>query len=183
MKVLSINAGSSSLKFTLFEMPEEKELISGVFERIGLNESFYSIEINGIKEKKEEVIKNHKEAFEILIKELLNNKIIENLNEVEGIGHRVAQGGAYFDKTVLASKENIEICEKLSHLAPLHNPPQIAALKSAQEVFKNAAHTLVFDTAFHQTIEIENFLYAVPYEWYTKYNVRRYGFHGTSHNI
>lgn len=181
MKVLSINAGSSSLKFTLFEMPEEKELISGVFERIGLNESFYSIEINGIKEKKEEVIKNHKEAFEILIKELLNNKIIENLNEVEGIGHRVAQGGAYFDKTVLASKENIEICEKLSHLAPLHNPPQIAALKSAQEVFKNAAHTLVFDTAFHQTIEIENFLYAVPYEWYTKYNVRRYGFHGTSH--
>ena len=131
--------------------------------------------------KKEEVIKNHKEAFEILIKELLNNKIIENLNEVEGIGHRVAQGGAYFDKTVLASKENIEICEKLSHLAPLHNPPQIAALKSAQEVFKNAAHTLVFDTAFHQTIEIENFLYAVPYEWYTKYNVRRYGFHGTSH--
>lgn len=181
MKVLSINAGSSSLKFTLFEMPEEKELISGVFERIGLNESFYSIEINGIKEKKEEVIKNHKEAFEILIKELLNNKIIENLNEVEGIGHRVAQGGAYFDKTVLASKENIEICEKLSELAPLHNPPQIAALKSAQEVFKNAAHTLVFDTAFHQTIEIENFLYAVPYEWYTKYNVRRYGFHGTSH--
>ncbi len=181
MKVLSINAGSSSLKFTLFEMPEEKELISGVFEKIGLNESFYSIEINGIKEKKEEVIKNHKEAFEILIKELLNNKIIENLNEVEGIGHRVVQGGAYFDKTVLASKENIEICEKLSELAPLHNPPQIAALKSAQEVFKNAAHTLVFDTAFHQTIEIENFLYAVPYEWYTKYNVRRYGFHGTSH--
>ncbi|MDD4406788.1 MAG: acetate kinase [Bacilli bacterium] len=181
MKILSVNAGSSSLKFTLFEMPEEKELISGVFERIGLKNSFYTIKLKGDKFKTEVDLKNHKDAFEILIKELINNKIIENLNEVEGIGHRTVQGGPYFNKTVIATNENIKIVEDLSCLAPLHNPPIIVAIKAAMEVFKNATQTLVFDTAFHQTIEKENYIYPVPYEWYTKYNIRRYGFHGTSH--
>lgn len=181
MKVLSINAGSSSLKFTLFKMPEEKEIISGVFERIGIENSFYSIKINEEKIKKERNIKDHTEAFEILIEELSLNNIIEDLNEIKGIGHRVAQGGAFFDKTVLATEKNIKISEGLSSLAPLHNPAQVKALKSAQKVFKEATHTLVFDTAFHQTIEKENYLYALPYDWYEKYNVRRYGFHGTSH--
>ncbi|MDD2409576.1 MAG: acetate kinase, partial [Bacilli bacterium] len=180
-KILSVNAGSSSLKFTLFEMPEEKELISGVFERIGLKNSFYTIKLKGDKFKTEVDLKNHKDAFEILIKELINNKIIENLNEVEGIGHRTVQGGPYFNKTVIATNENIKIVEDLSCLAPLHNPPIIVAIKAAMEVFKNATQTLVFDTAFHQTIEKENYIYPVPYEWYTKYNIRRYGFHGTSH--
>lgn len=181
MKVLSVNAGSSSLKFTLFEMPIKKELISGVFERIGLKDSFYTIKLNGEKLKKEKDLENHKEAFEILINELIDNKIINDLNEVEGIGHRMVQGGSYFDKTVIATNENIKIVEDLSPLAPLHNPPAIVALKSAKEVFKNAEQTLVFDTAFHQTIKKENYIYPIPYEWYTKYNVRRYGFHGTSH--
>jgi len=181
MKILSVNAGSSSLKFTLFEMPEEKELISGVFERIGLKNSFYTIKLKGEKFKTEVDLKNHKDAFEILIKELINNKIIKNLNEVEGIGHRTVQGGPYFNKTVIATKDNIKIVEDLSCLAPLHNPPIIVAIKAAMEVFMNATQTLVFDTAFHQTIEKENYIYPVPYEWYTKYNIRRYGFHGTSH--
>ena len=109
MKILSVNAGSSSLKFTLFEMPEEKELISGVFEKIGIKDSFYTVKIDGEKIKKEVNLPSHKEAFEILMKELIDNKIIEDYSEIKGIGHRVAQGGAYFDKSVLATDENIEI--------------------------------------------------------------------------
>lgn len=181
MKILSVNAGSSSLKFTLFEMPEEKELISGVFERIGIDSSFYTIKFNGEKIKKEVELKDHKAAFELLVKELIDNKIVESLEEIAGIGHRIVQGGAYFDKTVLATEDNISIVEKLSSLAPLHNPAAVVGIRAAQSVFPNATETLVFDTAFHQTMEEEVYLYPVPYEWYTKYAVRRYGAHGTSH--
>lgn len=181
MKILSVNAGSSSLKFSLFEMPEEKELINGVFERIGIENSFYSIKLNGEKIKKEASLKNHKDAFGILVKELIDNKIIDNLEDIKGIGHRVVQGGSYFANSVIATEENKKIVEDLVHLAPLHNPAAITGVKAAEETFKGAVQTLVFDTAFHQTIEKENYLYPVPYEWYTKYNVRRYGFHGTSH--
>ena len=181
MKILSVNAGSSSLKFTLFDMPEEKELISGVFERIGIDSSFYTIKFNGEKIKKEVELKDHKAAFELLVKELIDNKIVESLEEVKGIGHRIVQGGAYFDKTVLATEDNISIVEKLSSLAPLHNPAAVVGIRAAQSVFPNATETLVFDTAFHQTMEEEVYLYPVPYEWYTKYAVRRYGAHGTSH--
>ena len=181
MKILSVNAGSSSLKFTLFDMPEEKELISGVFERIGIEASFYTIKLNGEKIKKEVELKDHKAAFELLVKELIDNKIVESLEEIAGIGHRIVQGGSYFDKTVLATEDNISIVEKLSSLAPLHNPAAVVGIRAAQSVFPNATETLVFDTAFHQTMEEEVYLYPVPYEWYTKYAVRRYGAHGTSH--
>lgn len=181
MKILSVNAGSSSLKFTLFDMPEEKELISGVFERIGIENSFYTIKLNGEKIKKETELKDHKAAFELLVKELIDNKIVDSLDEIAGIGHRIVQGGSYFDKTVLATEDNISIVEKLSSLAPLHNPAAVVGIRAAQSVFSNATQTLVFDTAFHQTMEEEVYLYPVPYEWYTKYAVRRYGAHGTSH--
>ncbi len=181
MKILSVNAGSSSLKFTLFEMPEEKELISGYFEKIGLKDSFYSIKLNGEKIKKEADLKNHTVAFELLVKELIDNKIVKSLEEIEGIGHRIVQGGSYFDKSVLATDENVNIVSNLASLAPLHNPAAVIGIKAAKEVFKNAQETLVFDTAFHQTMEEEEYLYPVPYEWYTKYQVRRYGAHGTSH--
>lgn len=181
MKILSVNAGSSSLKFTLFDMPEEKELISGVFERIGIENSFYTIKLNGEKIKKETELKDHKAAFELLVKELINNNIVDSLDEIAGIGHRIVQGGSYFDKTVLATEDNISIVEKLSSLAPLHNPAAVVGIRAAQSVFPNATQTLVFDTAFHQTMEEEVYLYPVPYEWYTKYGVRRYGAHGTSH--
>lgn len=183
MKILSVNAGSSSLKFTLFEMPEAKELVSGTFEKIGLNDAFYSVKINGEKTKKEASLPTHKEAFEILMKELIDLRIINSYDEIKGVGHRVAQGGAYFDKSVIASDENISIVSNLSQIAPLHNPAAVTGINAAKEVVPEAVQTLVFDTSFHQTIEEVNYLYAVPYEWYTKYNVRKYGFHGTSHKF
>lgn len=181
MKILSVNAGSSSLKFTLFEMPEETEIISGVFERIGIDSPFYTIKFNGEKIKKEADLSTHKEAFELLVKELIDNKIVDSLEDIKGIGHRIVQGGSYFDKTVVATDENIKIVSDLASLAPLHNPAAIVGINAAKEVFKNATQTLVFDTAFHQTMSEEVYLYPVPYEWYTKYQVRRYGAHGTSH--
>jgi len=181
MKVLSVNAGSSSLKFQMYEMPEEKVLISGVFERIGIDGSFYTIKINGEKIKKEVSLSNHKVAFEILVKELLDNKVVENLDEIKGIGHRVVQGGDYFDKTVVVDEDVIAKIDELSSLAPLHNPAAITGIKAAQAVIKYAVQTAVFDTAFHQTMDEVNYMYAVPYSWYTDYKIRRYGAHGTSH--
>ena len=180
MKILSVNAGSSSLKFQLYEMPEEKVLISGVFERIGIENSFYTVKINGEKVEKKVELPNHKVAFQILIDELKENNVVEDLSEIKGIGHRVVQGGAYFDKTEVVTEDVISKIDELSSLAPLHNPAAITGIRAAQEVVPNAIQTVVFDTAFHQTME-ETYLYAVPYEWYTKYKVRRYGAHGTSH--
>lgn len=181
MKILSVNCGSSSLKFQMYEMPEEKVLISGNFERIGIEGSFYTVKINGEKVKKEVALQNHKEAFQILIQELLAYKVVESLEEVGGIGHRVVQGGDYFDKTVVVNDEVLARIDELSSLAPLHNPAAIVGIKAAQEVFPNATQTVVFDTAFHQTMPVENYLYALPYDFYEKYKVRRYGAHGTSH--
>ena len=181
MKVLSVNAGSSSLKFQMYEMPEEKVLISGVFERIGIDAPFYTIKINGEKIKKEVDLPNHKVAFEILVKELMDYKVVESLDEIKGIGHRVVQGGDYFNKTVVIDDEVIAKIDELSTLAPLHNPAAITGIKAAQAVVPNAVQTAVFDTAFHQTMDEVNYMYAVPYSWYTDYKIRRYGAHGTSH--
>lgn len=181
MKILSVNAGSSSLKFRLYEMPEENLLISGVFERIGIEGSFYTIKYNGEKIKKEVELKNHKDAFNYLVGELLENKVVTSLEEIKGIGHRAVQGGASYNKAVFADEEVINNLEKYISIAPLHNPATITGIKAANETLPNAKGVVVFDTAFHQTMPEENFLYAVPYEWYTKYDVRRYGFHGTSH--
>lgn len=181
MKILSVNAGSSSLKFQAYEMPEEAVLISGVIERIGIENSFYTIKINGEKIKKETEIKNHREAFEILVKELLENKIVSSLDEIKGIGNRVVQGGSYFDKTVVVDDDVIAKIDELSSLAPLHNPAAITGIKAAKEVVPNALQTVVFDTAFHQTMEEENYMYALPYEWCSQYKIRKYGAHGTSH--
>lgn len=181
MKILSVNTGSSSLKFQLYEMPEEKVLISGVFERIGIGKSFYTIKINGEKIKKEVELKDHKVAFEYLVKELLENNIVKSLEEIKGIGNRVVQGGSYFDKTEKVDEEVISKIDELSALAPLHNPAAIVGIRAEQEVIPNALLTVVFDTAFHQTISEENYLYALPYEWNSEYKIRRYGAHGTSH--
>lgn len=181
MKILSVNAGSSSLKFQLFEMPEENVLISGNFERIGINDSFYSVKINGEKIRKEISLPSHKEAFKILVQELLDNKIVSSLEDIKGIGHRVVQGGSYFNKTEIATEEVVEKVDELSTLAPLHNPAAVIGIKAAKEVFPHAVNTVVFDTAFHQTMAEETYLYALPYEWKDKYQIRRYGAHGTSH--
>jgi len=183
LKILSVNAGSSSLKFQAYEMPEEKVLISGVFERIGLDNSFYTIKLNGEKIRHEVELPNHKEAFEILVEELKSNNIVDSLDEIKGIGHRIVQGGSYFDKTVVATEEVIAKIDELSSLAPLHNPAAIVGIRAAEAVVPNAIQTVVFDTAFHQTMPEENYLYALPYEWCTEYKIRRYGAHGTSHKF
>ena len=181
MKILAVNAGSSSLKFTAYEMPEETNLISGVFERIGIDNSFYTIKVNGEKIKKEVELPNHKVAFEILIKELMDNKIVESLDEIKGVGHRIVQGGAYFDKTVIADEDAVSKIDELASLAPLHNHAAIVGINAAKEVMPNAVQTVVFDTAFHQTMAPCEYMYAVPYAWYKEYGIRKYGAHGTSH--
>ena len=181
MKILSVNAGSSSLKFTGFEMPEEVVLISGVFERIGIENSFYTIKLNGEKIKKEVDLPNHTVAFELLIKELIDNNIVSSLDEIKGVGHRVVQGGAYFDKTEIATDEVVGKIAELSSLAPLHNPAAIIGIEAAKQVMPNAVQTVVFDTAFHQTMAPTEYMYAVPYSWYEDYAIRKYGAHGTSH--
>lgn len=181
MKILSVNAGSSSLKFTLFEMPEGKELINGSFERIGIGNSFYTIKINGEKIKREVELKDHKVAIEYLIEELFNNKIITSLDDIDGIGHRVVQGGSLYKETTLVTDKVINDIKLLSDLAPLHNPANVLGIMSFKEKLPNVPNTVVFDTAYHQTIDEEMFMYPVPYEWYENYHIRKYGFHGTSH--
>ena len=181
MKILAVNCGSSSLKFKMYEMPEEEVLISGLFERIGEKVSDYTIKLNGEKYSKEVELPNHKVAFEILVEELKKNKIIKKLDEIKGIGHRIVQGGDYFDKTVEADDDAVSKIDELAVLAPLHNKAAITGINAAKEVIPSAFEAVTFDTAFHQTIEPVNYLYAVPYEWYTDYKVRKYGAHGTSH--
>ena len=181
MKILSVNAGSSSLKFQAYEMPEEKVLISGTFERIGIDGSFYTVKINGEKIKKEVSLPNHEEAVRILTEELLNYNVVEDLSEIKGVGHRVVHGGDIYSESAKIDDKVLNDIESLFSLAPLHNPANMIGIKAFQSIIPNAVQVAVFDTAFHQTIENDRFLYPVPYEWYTKYAVRKYGFHGTSH--
>ena len=181
MKILSVNAGSSSLKFNCIELPERKELISGYFEKIGLADSFYSIKMNGEKVKKEASIKDHSEAIKYLIQELLENNVIKSLEEIDGVGHRLVHGGDKYNKSVLINDDVIKTVEELSSLAPLHNPANIVGVKAFREAMPNTPMVGVFDTAFHQTMAKKEYLYPVPMKWYEDYSVRKYGFHGTSH--
>ena len=181
MKVLSINAGSSSMKFTAYEMPEEKVLISGYIERIGIGDSFYTLKVNGDKVEKHVDVSDHKSAFEIVVDELKAYNIVESLDEIKAMGHRIVQGGSYFDKSVVVTDDVMAKIEELAPLAPLHNPAALVGIRAALEVFPDALQVVVFDTAFHQTMEESKYLYALPYEWCSKYNVRRFGAHGTSH--
>jgi acetate kinase len=181
MKILSVNAGSSSLKFQLYEMPEEKVLISGVFERIGIDGSLYTIKIDGEKFRKVVPLPNHAEAFRLLTEELLERKIVDDLSEIQGVGHRIVQGADLYDKSIVIDEEVLKNIEDLSPLAPLHNPAHAVGIKAAMEAIPNALQVAVFDTSFHQTMKPSEYLYALPYEWYEDYKVRRYGFHGRSH--
>lgn len=183
MKILSVNAGSSSLKFQMYIMPEEEVLISGLFERIGIDNSGYTIKINGEKIKKQVVLNNHEDAVNYLIEELLNNNVVSSLDEIEAVGHRIVHGGDKYSKSVIITDEVLEDIANFSQLAPLHNPANILGVKAFKNAIPNSIAVGVFDTAFHQTMEEKDFLYGVPYEWYTDYQVRKYGFHGTSHNF
>lgn len=181
MKLLSVNAGSSSLKFRVYEMPEEKLLMKGMFERIGLNGSSYNIRIGEEKIQKEADIKDHKTAVDILLDELLKENIVKNLNEIEAVGHRIVHGGNFYSHSVKITERVLMEIEELSDLAPLHNPASIMGIKAFMEAIPEALEVACFDTAFHQTMDESTYLYPVPYEWYTKYHVRKYGFHGLSH--
>ena len=181
MKILSVNAGSSSLKFQMYEMPEEKVLISGVFERVGLENSFYTIKINGEKIKKEATLTNHEVAVNILINELIENKVIDSLDEIKGVGHRIVHGADKYSKSLVLNDEILKDISTLNELAPLHNPANISGVYAFMKQIPNAVQVGCFDTAFHQTMKEDRFRYAVPDEWYTKYGVRKYGFHGMSH--
>ncbi len=181
MKILSVNAGSSSLKFNVIELPERKELISGYFQKVGLSDSFYTLKINGEKLTKEKSLNNHLDCVETLKDELFENNIIESLDEIDGVGHRLVHGADKFKESVFITEEVLKECEKFNDLAPLHNPAMLSCVRAFMEAMPETPMVAVFDTAFHQTMEPTEYIYPVPYEWYTKYGVRKYGFHGTSH--
>ncbi len=181
MKFLCVNAGSSSLKFQLFEMPEEKVLISGYIEKIGLEDSFWTTKVNGEKFKSAKYLKDHNDAVQVLLDELLEHKVVESLDEIKGVGHRVVHGAEKYKDSVLITDEVIQDIVDMTKFATLHHPGNLAGIKALKEVLPNVPMVAVYDTAFHQTMPKENYMYPVPYEWYLKYGVRKYGFHGTSH--
>jgi len=181
MKFLCVNAGSSSLKFQLFEMPEEKVIISGYIEKIGLEDSFWTTKINGEKIKGAKYLKNHSEAVQVLLDELVKHKAVESLDEIKGVGHRVLHGGEKYSDSVLITDEVIQDIKDLTKLGPLHHPGNLAGIEALKEVLPDVPMVAVYDTAFHQTMPKKNYMYPVPYEWYLNYGVRKYGFHGTSH--
>ena len=181
MKLLCVNVGSSSLKFQLVEMPEEKVIISGYIEKIGADDSFWNTKVNGKKIKGEKPLKNHTEAVEVLIDELIKYCAVESMDEIAAVGHRVVHGGEKYADSVIIDDQVISDIESLTKFAKLHHPGNLAGIKAMKEALPNVPMVAVFDTAFHQTMPKVNYMYPVPMEWYTKYGVRKYGFHGTSH--
>ena len=180
-KVISVNAGSSSLKFQLFDMPSENVLTSGQAERIGLEEGIFTIKVNGEKFVQNLPIKDHKVAVNLLLEALIKHNIVASLDEIDAAGHRIVQGGAYFDSSVKVDEDVVSKVEELCELAPLHNPAHLICYNAFKEALPNIGHVFVFDTASHQTMGPESYLFPVPYEWYENYKIRRYGAHGTSH--
>ncbi len=181
MKILCVNAGSSSMKFQLFEMPERKVIISGYIEKIGSEDSFWNTKINGEKIRGEKFIKDHTEAAQVLIDELLRHKAVESMDEIKAVGHRVLHGGEKYADSVIIDDEVIESIKSLTKLGPLHHPGNLAGIEAMKSALPGVPMVAVYDTAFHQSMPEVNYIYPVPYEWYENYGVRKYGFHGTSH--
>lgn len=180
-KILSVNAGSSSLKFQLLEMPAQTVITKGLVERIGFNDGVFNIKFEDQKIEKVLPIKDHSVAVHLLLEALLDLKIVANYDEISGVGHRVVHGGEKFDRSVIITDEVLAEIDALSELAPLHNPAHVLGIKAFMKELPHAVPVAVFDTAFHQTMNKDAYLYPVKYEWYQKYGVRKYGFHGTSH--
>ncbi|HEY2421121.1 MAG TPA: acetate kinase [Neobacillus sp.] len=180
-KIIAINAGSSSLKFQLFEMPSEEVITKGLIERIGMKDSIFNITANGEKIQEITDIPDHEVAVKILLDKLTTLGIIQSLSEIDGIGHRVVHGGEEFTDSILITDDVLSKIEELSDLAPLHNPANLTGIKAFKQVLPNVPAVAVFDTAFHQTMPESSYLYSLPYEYYEKYGIRKYGFHGTSH--
>lgn len=180
-KIMAVNAGSSSIKFQLLEMPAEQVIASGVMERIGLATGIFTLKYDGKKEETNPVLPTHAEGVELLLHTLLEKGIVKSLDEISGVGHRVVQGGEYFKDSSLVDEVVVEKIAELADLAPLHNPAHIIGIKAFQKALPNVPQVVVFDTVFHQTMPEEAYMYATPYEWYEKYGIRKYGAHGTSH--
>lgn len=180
-KIMAVNAGSSSLKFKLFAMPEEKVICSGIAERVGHDDGIFTIKVGEEKETKVLPIPNHSVAVDLLLKALISKNIVKSLDEIEGVGHRIVQGGKYFHDSVVFDDYAEKKIEELISLAPLHNGPHLIGYRAFKKALPQVGNVAVFDTAFHQTMEMTDYLFPVPYEWYEKYDIRRYGAHGTSH--
>ena len=183
MKILVLNCGSSSLKYQLINMETEDVLASGKYERIGEAEAFITHKVNGQKIEIKNTAYNHTEAIEFTLKQLVNPeyKVIDSLDEIEAIGHRLVHGGEKISESVIIDDEVINVLKECTDLAPLHNPASILGIEACKKVMPGKPMVGVFDTAFHQTIPQEKYIYPIPYEYYKKYKVRKYGFHGTSH--
>lgn len=180
-KTIAINAGSSSLKFTLFEMPEEQVISSGIIERIGLKDSIFTTKYNGEKYNIVEDIENHEIAIQKVLDKLIELNVIENYEEIEGVGHRVVAGGEDFKESALIDNDVLAKIERLADLAPLHNPANATGIKAFKKLLPNITSVAVFDTSFHANMPAVNYLYSIPMEYYEKHAARKYGAHGTSH--
>lgn len=183
MKVLVLNCGSSSLKYQLINMENEEVLASGKYERIGEDEAFITHKVNGQKIEIKHPAKTHEEAVDFTLKQLINPeyKVIDSLDEISAIGHRLVHGGEKINQSVVITDEVVEVLKECIDLAPLHNPAGIIGIEACQKVMSGKPMVGVFDTAFHQTMPKERYIYPIPYEYYKKYGIRKYGFHGTSH--
>jgi acetate kinase len=184
MKILVLNSGSSSIKYQLFDMTKELVLAKGVVERIGIDNSFLEYEnYHGKKIKLDDDIANHSTGIKLVIKTILNKEygVLEGMSEIHAIGHRIVHGGEKFADSTLIDEKVIEQIDKVSDLAPLHNPHNLTGVKVCKDLLPFTPQVAVFDTAFHQTMPKMAYMYALPYKYYEKYGIRRYGFHGTSH--
>ncbi|MBP2072510.1 acetate kinase [Thermoanaerobacterium butyriciformans] len=183
MKILVINCGSSSLKYQLIESKDGNVLAKGLAERIGINDSLLTHNANGEKIKIKKDMKDHKDAIKLVLDALVNSDygVIKDMSEIDAVGHRVVHGGEYFTSSVLINDDVLKAITDCIELAPLHNPANIEGIKACKQIMPDVPMVAVFDTAFHQTMPDYAYLYPIPYEYYTKYKIRRYGFHGTSH--
>ena len=183
MKILVLNCGSSSLKYQLINMETEEVMASGKYERIGEDEAFITHKVNGQKIEIKHPAKTHEEAVDFTLKQLINPeyKVIDSLDEISAIGHRLVHGGEKINKSVIITDEVVEVLKECIDLAPLHNPAGIIGIEACKKEMPGKPMVGVFDTAFHQTMPKERYIYPIPYEYYKKYGIRKYGFHGTSH--
>lgn len=180
-RIMAINSGSSSLKFKLFEMPEEKVVLEGQFQRIGKCNSEFSYVYQGEKIQKEYPVTDHRQAVEELMKEMLEAKVVKHLEEIDGLGHRISHGGVYYDSATPIDETVMKRIDELGTLSPLHNPVNLIGIQAFNEVLPMVPAVAVFDTSFNHTIAKEKHVYAIPHNYYEEYGIKRYGFHGISH--
>ena len=184
MKILVLNCGSSSIKYKLFDMDTRAIMAQGGVEKIGLPDSFLQVKLpNGEKVKIEQSMPEHTVGIQLILNSLIDKEIgcLQSLEEINAVGHRVVHGGEKFNQSVLITPEVKEMIVKCIELAPLHNPANLKGIEAIEQTLPSVPQVAVFDTAFHQTMPDEAYMYALPYELYEKYAIRRYGFHGTSH--